>query len=46
VAYQVRDGWVYLGGNQARAEDVFALAQKVAELPGVRRVIVTEATGR
>jgi hypothetical protein len=41
VQVLVRDGWVYVSAGGARSEDAFDLAQRIADLPGVRRVVVT-----
>jgi hypothetical protein len=40
LTLEVRDAVVYISGPKSRSDHVFALAQVVAEMPGVERVIV------
>jgi osmotically-inducible protein OsmY len=44
VRPEVREGVVYLRGSVPRGGDRFALAQAIARLPGVRRVVVEGVT--
>lgn len=40
IRFEVQQGVVHLWGNAAAGEEVFNLAQQVAHLPGVQRVVV------
>jgi hypothetical protein len=40
LTLEIRDAVVYISGPTSRSDDLFALAQVIAELPGVKRVLV------
>jgi hypothetical protein len=42
VSAEVRGGLVYVSGPATAAQEVFAFAQAVAELPGVERVVLVD----
>jgi hypothetical protein len=43
VQTDIHGAWVYVRGPAPLAEEVFAFAQAIAELPGVERVILQSA---